>query len=118
MPEKQFMGAKDIAQTMECSLSFAYKLIKQMNATLQCQEKFQQNILMRDFIHRKGVIELVGAINSLRNLRQTCIKYSGSCKSCPLGRQMNINNTLCPHLTKPISWTDEKTTEMVRKIGG
>lgn len=35
MPEKQFMGAKDIAQTMECSLSFAYKLIKQMNAELK-----------------------------------------------------------------------------------
>ena len=24
---------------------------------------------------------------------------------------MNINNTLCPHLTKPISWTDEKDME-------
>ena len=35
MPEKQFMGAKDIVQTMECSLSFAYKLIKQMNAELK-----------------------------------------------------------------------------------
>ena len=64
------------------------------------------------------MIELVGAINSLRNLRQTCIKYSGSCKDCPLGRQRSIEDTMCPHLTKPNSWTDERTTEMVRKIGG
>lgn len=50
------------------------------------------------------MIELVGAINSLRNLRQTCIKYSGSCKDCPLGRQRSIEDTMCPHLTKPNRW--------------
>lgn len=61
---------------------------------------------------------MVGAINSLRKLKQTCIKYSGSCKDCPLGRQRSIEDTMCPHLTKPNSWADEKTTEMVRKIGG
>lgn len=28
---------------------------------------------------------MVGAINSLRNLRKICIEHKGSCKECPLG---------------------------------
>lgn len=66
--------------------------------------------------NKKGVIELVGAINSLRNLRKICIEHSGSCKDCPLGDAENVLNTSCPCLTKPNSWTDEKTTEMVKMI--
>lgn len=62
------------------------------------------------------MITLVGAINSFRNLRQICIKYNGSCKECPLGKAQNLKNTTCPYLTKPDSWTDEITTEMVREV--
>ena len=62
------------------------------------------------------VVELVGAINSLRNLRKICIEHNGSCKECPLGGAENVQDTFCPYLTKPISWTDEKTTEMVKMI--
>lgn len=57
------------------------------------------------------MIVLQGAINNYR-------KHKGSCKECPLGRQKNVLDTMCPHLTKPISWTEEKTIEMVRKVGG
>ena len=28
---------------------------------------------------------MVGAINSLRNLRKICLEHDGSCKECPLG---------------------------------
>ena len=64
----------------------------------------------------REVIELVGAINSLRNLKKICIVHNGSCKECPLGDAENVQNTSCPCLTKPNSWTDEKTTEMVKMI--
>lgn len=36
------------------------------------------------------MIELVGAINSLRNLRKICIEHKGSCKECPLGDAENV----------------------------
>ncbi len=64
------------------------------------------------------MIALVGAINNYRKLKEICANHKGSCKECPLGKQKNVLDTMCPHLTKPMSWTEEKTTEMVRKIGG
>ena len=51
---------------------------------------------------------MVGAINSLRNLRKICVEHNGSCKECPLGDAENVQNTSCPCLTKPNSWTDEE----------
>lgn len=56
MVEKQFMGAEDIAQTMECSLSFAYKIIKQMNAELKEKGYITMagKVPTKDFIRRKG----------------------------------------------------------------
>ena len=89
MPEKQFMGAKDIAQTMECSLSFAYKIIKQMNAELKekgyitMSGKVPTKYFNERFYSQKGVIKLIGAINSYRDLRDICRKHSGSCRDCP-----------------------------------
>lgn len=58
-----------------------------------------------------------GAIEYLRALRQVCKDSKGNCKSCPLGKAQDIRETTCPRLTPPDSWTDEKTTSMV-KIGG
>lgn len=49
---------------------------------------------------------------------EICTKNKGSRKECPLGKQKNVLDTMCPHLTKPRNWTEEKTTEMVRKVGG
>lgn len=58
-----------------------------------------------------------GAIEYLRTLRQVCKDNRGMCKQCPLGCPQNVKETLCPRLTSPDSWTDTKTTAMV-KIGG
>jgi hypothetical protein len=66
----------------------------------------------------KGVIKLIGAINSYRDLRDICRKYSGSCRDCPLGKEEDIMDTHCPRLTEPRSWSNEKITDMVGKIGG
>lgn len=57
-----------------------------------------------------------GSIEYLRKLRETCKEHKGNCKYCPLGSG-RLDETTCPRLTSPDSWTDEKTAEMV-KIGG
>jgi hypothetical protein len=64
------------------------------------------------------VIKLIGAINSYWDLRDICRKYSGSCRNCPLGKEEDIMDTHCPRLTEPRSWSNEKITDMVGKIGG
>jgi hypothetical protein len=88
---------------------------------VKTSDKFTYVIIRDKFMsdirgNKREVIELVGAINSLRNLRKICIEHNGSCKECPLGDAENVQNTSCPCLTKPNSWTDEKTTEMVKMI--
>ena len=55
-----------------------------------------------------------GAINYLISLRNTCIEYKGDCKRCPLGKERVLQNTLCPRLTHPESWSDDKIVDMVR----
>ena len=57
-----------------------------------------------------------GAINNNRKLRDICKSNKGDCRECPLGHQERLEDTLCPRLTSPRSWSDEKTTEMVRAI--
>ena len=59
---------------------------------------------------------MVGAINIFRDLRDICKQNNGDCRECSLGHQDRLEDTLCPRLTSPRSWTDEKTTEMVRAI--
>lgn len=56
---------------------------------------------------------MIGAIDYLRELRTTCFTHKGQCKDCPLGNQLKVTDTVCPHLIKPMMLTDEKTTEMV-----
>lgn len=62
------------------------------------------------------MIQTEGAIINYRDLRNICRHNKGDCKNCQLGDQERIEDTLCPRLTPPRSWTDEKTTEMVRAI--
>lgn len=59
---------------------------------------------------------MIGAINYLRELNKTCAAVEGDCWSCPLGRAKEIKNTLCPRLTEPRTWTEEKTTAMAKAI--
>lgn len=58
-----------------------------------------------------------GAIEYLREVSRICREHKGDCWMCPLGRTRALHETICPRLTSPDSWTDKKTTEMVR-IGG
>lgn len=58
---------------------------------------------------------MIGAIEYLRALKQTCQEANGDCWSCPLGKDKTINETLCPRLTEPRTWSKEKTTAMVYK---
>ena len=55
-----------------------------------------------------------GAINYLISLRNTCKEYKGDCKRCPLGKERSLQKTLCPRLTHPESWSDDKIVDMVR----
>lgn len=57
-----------------------------------------------------------GAINYLRDLRNTCLKHKGQCKDCPLGNKLDLKDCRCPRLIEPLKWTDEMTTEMVGSV--
>ena len=59
---------------------------------------------------------MTGAINYLREVQKICTENHGDCKSCLLGKQEKLKDTLCPRLTHPQSWTDEKSTAMVRAV--
>jgi hypothetical protein len=59
-------------------------------------------------------IDMKGAINYLISLRDTCKEYKGDCKRCPLGKEKSLQKTLCPRLTHPESWSDDKIVDMVR----
>lgn len=59
---------------------------------------------------------MTGTINYLRALQKTCAAAGGDCWNCPLGKDKKINETLCPRLTEPRTWSDEKTTEMARAL--
>lgn len=59
---------------------------------------------------------MIGAINYLRELNKTCAAAEGDCWNCPLGQYKNIYDTLCPRLTEPKTWTEEKTTAMAKAI--
>ena len=64
----------------------------------------------------RGVIQTEGAISDYRSLRDICKHNKGDCRNCQLGDQERLEDTLCPRLTPPRSWTNEKTAEMVRAI--
>lgn len=55
-----------------------------------------------------------GAINYFIELRRVCQEHKGDCKRCPLGEEKNLEKTLCPRLTHPETWSDDKIVDMVR----
>ena len=55
-----------------------------------------------------------GAINFLVGLREMCRENKGDCKRCPIGKEKDLDKTLCPRLTHPESWSDDKIVDMVR----
>ena len=61
-------------------------------------------------------MNLVGAIDYLRQIKEICRQNKGSCRNCPLGDKQSIQDCRCPRLIEPWKWTDEITTEMVRKV--
>lgn len=61
-------------------------------------------------------MNLVGAIDYLREIKEICRQNKGSCRNCPLGDKQSIQDCRCPRLLEPWKWTNEITTEMVRKV--
>lgn len=59
---------------------------------------------------------MIGTIQYLRELKKICTAAEGDCWNCPLGQYKNIYDTLCPRLTEPKTWTEEKTTAMAKAI--
>lgn len=55
-----------------------------------------------------------GSIEYLRHLRTFCKTHKGDCKKCPIGKEKDLDKTLCPRLTHPESWSDDKIVDMVR----
>ena len=58
---------------------------------------------------------MVGAIEYLRAVRRVCEEAKGRCKNCPLGSAERVDDTICPRLTDPRTWSDGKTTKMAFK---
>ena len=58
---------------------------------------------------------MIGAIEYLRAVRDACIKAEGRCRQCPLGKEQDIRDTICPRLSDPKTWDDKKTTRMAFK---
>ena len=55
-----------------------------------------------------------GAINYLTEVKSICTKHKGDCRMCPLGEQTRLEDTLCPRLTNPKSWDNEKIRNMIK----
>jgi hypothetical protein len=59
-------------------------------------------------------IDMKGAINFVVGLREMCRENKGDCKKWPIGKEKDLDKTLCPRLTHPESWSDDKIVDMVR----
>ena len=57
-----------------------------------------------------------GAINYLRTVKEICREHMGDCKSCPLGDKPHLSECMCPRLTEPWKWTDNKTVMHYMRI--
>ena len=55
-----------------------------------------------------------GSIDYLRKVRDICQEHKGDCKRCPLGERRILTENICPRLTNPMSWDDDKITTMVK----
>lgn len=60
---------------------------------------------------------MIGTIDYLRELKKTCREAEGDCWNCPLGKGEDLNETLCPRLTEPRTWSEEKTTAWQKRSG-
>ena len=55
-----------------------------------------------------------GSIDYLRKVRDICQNHKGDCKRCPLGDKRILAENICPRLTNPMSWDDDRITTMVK----
>lgn len=58
-----------------------------------------------------------GAIEYLREVRKICRSNKGDCKMCPLGCERFVDDCLCPRLSVPSTWTNDKIVDMIRIRG-
>lgn len=58
-----------------------------------------------------------GSINYLRQVHDICEKAKKDCKRCQLGEKRRLEDNICPRLTDPRSWDDEKINAMIRIEG-
>lgn len=56
-----------------------------------------------------------GAIEYLMELQQICFQNNRNCKTCKLGKQQKLRDTLCPRLSDPQCWDKDRIAKMVRK---
>lgn len=57
-----------------------------------------------------------GAINYLKAIKEICRENLGDCKKCPLGKEPKLENNICPRLTHPNTWSNERIVEMVKGV--
>ena len=57
-----------------------------------------------------------GSINYLAQLKMFCEKQEGLCSVCPLNNKEHkeSNDGICPFLSKPFSWDNNKIVRMVK----
>ena len=57
-----------------------------------------------------------GSINYLAQLKEVCEQKEGLCANCPLNQNKNNDNNegICPYLSKPFSWNNNKIVRMVK----
>ena len=56
-----------------------------------------------------------GAINYLKAIRDICRDNSGDCKRCPLGSKPIVSDNLCPRLTHPNTWSNDRIVMMIKR---
>lgn len=57
-----------------------------------------------------------GAINYLKAIRDICRDNAGDCKRGPLGKEPRVDANICPRLTHPNTWRNERILEMVKGV--
>lgn len=79
--------------------------------------KVLYNIESEEMMSKSELHNWECAIEYLRAVRKVCTESGGNYRECPLGKQKKLADTLCPRLMHPNTWSDAKTTAMVRKRG-
>jgi hypothetical protein len=60
--------------------------------------------------------EMKGTIKYLQTIRDICRNNNGDCKRCPLGEKRELSDNMCPRLTHPNTWSNERIVKMVRSV--